>query len=339
MIYLKPFLATALGNMLIALLFPTFVLAQNTAVPAPAGEVTGAGNFIHIVEDLDRSLAFYQALLGADPRGGMEPRAFGSIEQVGQMYDAVGAEFRGATIPVPNTDLGMEFLEWRGVPRAALEAHFYDPGSPVFLLFVREMDVALDAVITHGGSVVTPSGEAVGTDRKFIFVQDPDGYFVELLQMVPDPATQQENNVLSAQFRFTVADANQTGDFYNSAFGFDFPTAGEFNDDDMLGAITGLESARFRMLKGMVPGSNLNVELFDFARPDKRRIQQSLPAVGSSILRIFVRDLDLSVSKALRAGAVLAANNEQAVIFDNGNRMQIIEDRDGLLLQLVERSQ
>tara|TARA_R110000772_G_scaffold14958_1_gene42758 strand:+ start:63 stop:1082 length:1020 start_codon:yes stop_codon:yes gene_type:complete len=325
-------------HVLIALFLPAFALAQNDAMPAPAGEVTGAGNYIHIVEDLDKTLAFYHALLGAEPRGGMEPREFGSIEQVGQMYNALGAEFRGATIPVPNTDLGMEFLEWRGVQRPILEARFYDPGSPVFLLFVRDINVAVDAVINNGGSIVTPSGEPVGTGRQFIFVQDPDGYFIELLQLDPTPATEQITNVLYAAFRFTVADANQSAEFYNVAFGFDFPEADDFNDDALLGAITGLGIARSRLLSGMVPGSNLNVEVLEFVKADKQKVQQSLPAVGSSLLRIFVRDLDISVSKALRAGGVLAANNEQAVRFENGNRMQILEDRDGLLLQLVERS-
>lgn len=336
---LNNILAKAFSYLLITVLLPAIAVAQNAAMVMPAGDVTGSGNFIHIVEDLGRSLTFYHALLGVEPRGGMEPRDFGSIEQVGQMYDAVGAEFRGATIPVPNTDLGMEFLEWRGVQRTAIEPHFYDPGSPVFLLFVRNINVAVDAVRNFGGNIVTPTGEPVGTGRQFIFAQDPDGYFIEILQLEQIPATEQMDNVLSGAFRFTVAEADQSAEFYNEAFGFDFPEADDFIDDNLLAAITGLEKARSRWLSTMVPGSNLNVELFEIVKADKQRVQQSLPAVGSSILRIFVRNLDVSVSKALSAGAVLAAANDQAVIFENGNRMQIIEDIDGLLLQLVERPQ
>src|SRR6056300_1116097 len=81
---------------LFAVLLPVSVFAQNQgAQSSAAGDVLGSGNYIHIVEDLDRTLAFYQELLGAEPNGGTEPRAFGALEPVLQMYNAVGTEFRG----------------------------------------------------------------------------------------------------------------------------------------------------------------------------------------------------------------------------------------------------
>ncbi|MBN4075292.1 hypothetical protein JYU22_01780 [Gammaproteobacteria bacterium AH-315-E17] len=322
---------------LITVFLPASVFSQG--LPSPAGDVVGSGNYIHIVEDLDRTLTFYQDLLEAEPRGGTEPRVFGAIEQVGQMYNAIGSEFRGATIPVPDTELGMEFLEWQGVNRSALEPRFYDPGSPVFLLFVRDIEVSIEAVIRNGGSIITPTGEPVGADSRFIFVQDPDGYFIEILQLDPAPSSAMTGNVLAGGFRFTVADINQTVDFYNEAFEFNLPEAGERNDDALLGAITGLGLARSRLVFGLVPGSSLNIELLELTVEGGERIHQELPAIGSSVFRIFVRDLDVSIAKALAAGAVLAANNVQVVTFGNGLRMRIIEDRDGLLLQLIERPQ
>lgn len=42
------------------------VLGQSA--PAPAGEVIGAGNFIHVVSNLDNSLAFYHDVIGLDLR-------------------------------------------------------------------------------------------------------------------------------------------------------------------------------------------------------------------------------------------------------------------------------
>jgi len=75
-------------------LLPASVFAQNQNSQA-ADDVLGSGNYIHIVENLDRSLAFYEALLGAEPNGGTEPRTFGALEPVSQMYNAPDAEFRG----------------------------------------------------------------------------------------------------------------------------------------------------------------------------------------------------------------------------------------------------
>jgi predicted enzyme related to lactoylglutathione lyase len=327
-----------LKAVLFAVFLPVSVYAQNQGSQlATAADVVGSGNYIHIVEDLDRTLAFYQDLLGAEPNGGSEPRAFGALEPVLQMYNAVGTEFRGATIPVPNTDLGMEFLEWRGVQRPVLEPNFFDHGSPIFLLFVRDIEASIASVITNGGSIITPTVGAVGTGSRFILVQDPDGYFIEILQLESTTASGMIGNVLSGGFRFTVGDANQTAQFYNDAFGFELPEAEDFVEDSLLGAITGLGIANSRLVFGMVPSSNLNVELLELIVDGEARIHQELPGIGSSMLRVFVRDLDVSISKSLAAGAVLAASNEQAVTFGNGMRMQIIEDLDGLLLQLVER--
>jgi hypothetical protein len=243
----------------------------------------------------------------------------------------------GATIPVPNTDLGTEFLEWRGVQRTVLSPNFYDHGSPIFLLFVRDIEASIDSVIVYGGSIVTPAGEAVGTGSRFILVQDPDGYFIEILELEQSSLTNTAGNVLSGGFRVTVADANQTAQSYNDAFGYELPEAEDFADDTLLGAITGLGVARSRLIFGKVPNSNLDIELLELIVEGEEKIHQALPGIGSSILRIFVSDLELSVSKALAAGAILAANNEQAVTFGNGLQMQIIEDVDGLLLQLVQR--
>jgi hypothetical protein len=39
-------------------------LAAQTPTSAPTGDVLGVGNFVHIVADLDHSLAFYRDVLG-----------------------------------------------------------------------------------------------------------------------------------------------------------------------------------------------------------------------------------------------------------------------------------
>lgn len=336
---------TVLSVMLMTVLLPLTVFAQNLSLNlpvAPAGDVVASGNFIHIVENLDRTLAFYQDLLGAEPRGGTEPRAFGVIEQVAQMYDAVGAEFRGATIPVPNTALGMEFLEWRGLRRPVSRPAFYDYGAPMFLLFVKDIDLAIESVLRNGGTIATPTGEPVvnaATGSRIILVQDPDGYFIEILQLGRMPSMEAAGNVFTSRFRYTVADANETVAFYNSAFDFNLPAAGEFNDDAVLGAILGLEpAATSRIVSALVPGSSLTMELLELDVARAERIHQRLPARGSAIFRIFVRDLDISMAKALAAGAVLAPNNQQEIVLDNGLRMRIIEDLNGMLLQLIERA-
>src|SRR6476661_8182235 len=99
--------AVSLITMLVDLLItaprvPGF--AQNAArgdQPTSSGAVMGIGPYLHLVADLDRSLEFYQAVLGSEPIGTAETRAWGRNEPVAVMYGAPGAEVRTATLPVP----------------------------------------------------------------------------------------------------------------------------------------------------------------------------------------------------------------------------------------------
>ncbi len=316
------------------LLLGASVAQGQNAAPEAMG-VTGAGNYIRVVEDLDRTVAFYYALVGVEPRGGLVQRDFGVLEPVASMYNAVGGEFRGASFTVPNTTFVLEHLEWRDVDRSIQHTRIDEVGTAVLLLFVRDMNAAIQAILNHGGSIVTPGAAPVSTENgKFILAQDPDGYFVELLQ-INAMTLQSESNVLTGRFRLTVADAEKSARFYQDALGFGFPAAGSFSSDAILSAMNGTSQAS-RLISAQVPGSTLLTELIDYQGMAESRLQQQLPRIGSSMLRIFVSDLDSVVSHALDAGAVLAANNEQQVEV-NGSRFQIIEDPDGLLIQFVQR--
>ena len=57
----------------------TPVQAQQSAQPAPAGDVVGVGNFAHIVADLDKSVGFYRDVLGLTVSGNIP---FGPNEAV-----------------------------------------------------------------------------------------------------------------------------------------------------------------------------------------------------------------------------------------------------------------
>ena len=137
--------AVSLITMLVALgitatRVPAF--AQNAvpgARPAPAGAVTGIGPYLHLVADLDRSLEFYRAVLGSEPTGTAEARAWGRNEPVAVMYGAPGAELRTTSVPVPGSEMTVELVAFRGVERRRVQPHVYDPGAALLLLFVRDI--------------------------------------------------------------------------------------------------------------------------------------------------------------------------------------------------------
>jgi len=200
---------------------PTLAAGQNRGGPveAPAGDVVAVGNFIHVVTDLDRTVAFYTTLLGVGPNGGNAPRPFAANEPVATMYNTPGSRFRGATFKVPNSDLGLEFIDWEGNRSPGVKARVYDPGAPVIVLQVRRIEDGIAAVTMHGGSFVTPNGEPVRfsseqfSPRRLMIIRDPDGYFIELINPDQSSDAPEPGNVVGATFRYTATDANRAAHF------------------------------------------------------------------------------------------------------------------------------
>jgi hypothetical protein len=54
------------------------------------------------------------------------------------------------------------------------------------------------------------------------------------------------------------------------------------------------------------------------------------------MLRLKVRDFDVSLAKAKAAGATLAPGNDPPVTYPVGRRLVVLVNPDGLLLQLYE---
>jgi catechol 2,3-dioxygenase-like lactoylglutathione lyase family enzyme len=142
--------------------------AQNAvqgAQPATAGRVTGIGPYLHLVADLDRSLEFYQAVLGSEPAGTAEARAWGRNEPVAVMYGAPGAEVRTATVPVPGSEMPVELVAFRGVARRRVEPHIYDPGAT---LLVGDIDAVFAKIKAAGGTPVTPQPVTLKDNRRMV---------------------------------------------------------------------------------------------------------------------------------------------------------------------------
>ena len=86
---------------------------QQPAAPvpgaAPAGSVLGVGTYIHLVSDVNNSIAFYSELLGAAPNGRGNapagPREFAPNEVVSNLYNTPGSLFRGGTIRIGSPSL------------------------------------------------------------------------------------------------------------------------------------------------------------------------------------------------------------------------------------------
>jgi lactoylglutathione lyase/glyoxylase I family protein len=138
------------------------------------------------VGDLERSLAFYHGLLGL--------AILGTGDDAGPEVAAITG-FPGARVCYADLDTGsghiLELLQYLTPQGTALAQELCDPGSGHIALRVDDV-VATLAHLRQGGvtaraDLVEIPGPAAWRGARCVYVQDPDGVTVELIER-PDAA-------------------------------------------------------------------------------------------------------------------------------------------------------
>jgi len=109
------------------LLLGVAMMAAQTESP-----VVGVGPFLHIVSDLDQSLAFYRDTLGLELSGPAGEHKFTDNPAVANLYGVPGKQFRAAVLKIPGSAMGIELVQWGelGSPKP-----LSDDGYATLLLF------------------------------------------------------------------------------------------------------------------------------------------------------------------------------------------------------------
>jgi catechol 2,3-dioxygenase-like lactoylglutathione lyase family enzyme len=321
---------------------------------APAGEVLGVGNFIHAVSNLDRSLEFYHDVLGLDLQRGRgapanpAPAPFVATPEILRLYNAVGGQFRVGTAMIAESPMRAELAEFKDVEPRPVRPRFQDPGATNLILSVRDIDAVMARVKKSATPVVTVGGQPVtlsegGARMRAVLVQDPDGFFVELVERDPAPATAApaEVNVIGIAFGVTVGSTDRMVRVFRDALGFE-PRIGSFASDQAVLALMGTPGARYRRTTALVPGSSFQVEFLEFSGIDRKPVHSSAPHdPGSPVLRLRVRDVD-SVLKALAStGVKVASAGGDAVKIGNpasGQPAAITAFPDNLFVQVLQQA-
>jgi lactoylglutathione lyase len=137
------------------------------------------------VADLDRSLAFYQGLLGFE----LVTRQVRAEAYVGEVTGYPGVSLEIAHLRPPNGAVMIELTEYRGVPRTPVDTSTANPGTAHTCYVVDDVDTVHAALLAAGvravsRAVVAPDA-GIARGGKVVYVQDPDGVRVELLQPPP----------------------------------------------------------------------------------------------------------------------------------------------------------
>jgi len=153
----------------------------------PESPVVGVGPFLHIISDLDQSLAFYHDMLGLELSGpaGTEHK-FTDNPAVANLYGVPGKQFRAAVLKIPGSAMGIELVQW-GEARKPEHKPIADPGGVTLILRVTDSAAASKKAL-----------------------HDPDGYPVEVVRS--------EN--AGADLSVSVSNVEQEKALYTGALGF-----------------------------------------------------------------------------------------------------------------------
>jgi catechol 2,3-dioxygenase-like lactoylglutathione lyase family enzyme len=94
------------ARLLFVLIACTLAFAQSDS------PVVGIGPFLHIVSDLDQSLAFYHDKLGLELSGPPGDHPFTDNPAVANLYGVPGKQFRAAVLKIPGSTMGIELVQW-----------------------------------------------------------------------------------------------------------------------------------------------------------------------------------------------------------------------------------
>jgi predicted enzyme related to lactoylglutathione lyase len=313
---------------------------------APPGEVVvGSGNFSPIVQDLDKAINFYGALLGltVPPAQAPGPRPFSTDPAIKNMFGMPGAQLRWVVARVPGSTLGVEMVEAKDIDRKPVRPRPQDAGGMTLILLVRDINAAFAPLKKAGVSVVTPGGEPIAFGQnnaaRGVIVSDPDGHFVELLQPSPLPETTAptDSNIIGARVRVTVADTDATMRVYKDVLQF-APQVGSFGTIPLLD-LMGVKGAQLRLTNAQVPGSPLRLEFVEIKGVSGAPVRPRLQDPGATRLQLRLKDLDGTIAKMKTSGSTVISTGGEPVALQGGTRAAIMPDPNGLYLVLIQAPQ
>jgi catechol 2,3-dioxygenase-like lactoylglutathione lyase family enzyme len=152
----------------------------------PAWAIEGPRHAGITVSNLDRSLVFYEGLLGLELLG---RRLYeeAEVRRIVGVPEATGLDI--AMLRVPGSDFEVELLEYRGLEPASGASPPSHTGTGHFCLFVTGIDALHEELRGQGvgfrsdGPVEMTAGANAG--GKSLYSLDPDGYVVELHERPP----------------------------------------------------------------------------------------------------------------------------------------------------------
>jgi catechol 2,3-dioxygenase-like lactoylglutathione lyase family enzyme len=306
--------------------------------PAPAGKMLRPKLLIHVVADVEKSMAFYRDNLDFQVVSGPGPLTGSALLQKAKAT-AAGATARQVTLNIPGSNLQLQLISFAGITGKAFEQRLYDPGVTRFSIQVRDIEKAFERVKDKGIIVDTTSAGPVYTQRprnntRAVMMRDPDGFVFEFVQGDPQARSDvpMTSNITNARSSLAIESFDKSLVFYRDLLGFTFNNPpGDVNDAVL--ALEGTPRARARSSGGMPPGSNNIWFLWEFRELDRTKRVPNVQDPGASAISLDVEGLPALLARMKTAGIVV--ESEPAAIGE-GRTAALVRSPDGMLVELVE---
>jgi catechol 2,3-dioxygenase-like lactoylglutathione lyase family enzyme len=341
---------------LVAMAACSLTVAQS---PTPDGAWQGArlGFVGRVVQNLDRSVAFYKMIgFTQDPLANPVWRTDPVVEG---LYGVKGFTTRMAKMYVVNPDSGQHFVvylrEVKGIKRTDRSAHTpWTPGATHFGLVVPDADqlwanlqaAGLLHARSWGGKLIAPPGQTKGM---LAYITDPDGLDIEIINQRPAAPAQNGRPAQPAwlpgvnHMGLVILDADKCKAFYSATLGGIWPTTdspwlkGDFYDSAVGGHGNVLRFFNVSFPQEIAPTLHMNLELVEFQNRKTAVPPTRITDIGVGYIGLQVADLDKALAQVLAAGATLVSK-PGIVTMRSGTREVMVRDPDtGVFLELFDQ--
>ena len=158
----------------------TLVFVSGFMLNKPDEFDRGVIEFGVVVSDLDKSLEFYQEVLGMTKVGG-----FSIDETFGKSSGLTGgAPFDVTILKLKDNDHSTQWKLMSFNKKGSHPTSEYiqdDTGVQYVTIFVKSMAPFLQRIKDHNIEILSTTPTVLDDGRQFVLIQDPDGTFIELI--------------------------------------------------------------------------------------------------------------------------------------------------------------
>ena len=230
---------------------------------------------------------------------------FGPNDAVAKFGHTEGGQSRVAVLRVPGLAMGVELIEYKDIERTPQRPHFCRsrrrqhgvPRSRISMRCSRKSQKYPGVtVLTAGGkprTITTPNGVLHA-----VFVQDPDGFVVEMLDAAKPPrrcACRQRRRRQRLRSRRCATATDR--EVLQRAARLQLRLGAAFNDNQDMASTAGAPGRASGRAGAQFPGTAVPFTLIEFKNIPRKELSGRTQDPGTTVLQLIVRDVTALTAK------------------------------------------